>query len=68
MVQRTQISSTADKRYRQDINRELAKFEEREKKFIARVRRERAAELGLPLRGLREETATSLSRSKDTVA
>jgi hypothetical protein len=48
------------------IEHELAKFEKRERKFVARERRERADQLGLPIFGLRKPKR--LSQSGDTVA
>jgi hypothetical protein len=69
MVQRTQISSSSEERYKRDIDRELAKFEKREKEFMAQQRRERAAELGLPVPSLRSrEVSTRLSQWNDTLA
>ena len=57
MVQRIQLATTTEERYRQAIDRELAEFEGRESEFIARERQERADRLGLVHFGLRKETA-----------
>ena len=48
------------------IEHELAKFEKCEREFVARERRERADQFGLPIFGLREPKR--LSQSGDTVA
>ena len=57
MVERIQLATTTEERYRQAIDRELAEFERRESEFIARERQERADRLGLVHFGLRKETA-----------
>jgi len=50
MVRRIKIiSSPSEERYRRNVEQELAKFEKREREFVARERRQRAAELGLPV-------------------
>jgi hypothetical protein len=40
MVQRIQLATTTEERYRQAIDRELAEFERREREFMARERQE----------------------------
>jgi hypothetical protein len=57
MVQRIQLATTTEERYRQAIDMELAEFEGREREFVARERQERAGRLGLVHFGLRKETA-----------
>jgi hypothetical protein len=57
MVHRTQISDTAEEQYKRGIDRELARFEQRENEFMAQERRERAARLGLVLPGVCKEIA-----------
>jgi len=58
MVQYTQAAATpSDEQYRQAIDRELTNFEERERQLMAEERRERAAKLGLVLRGIPEYPA-----------
>jgi len=55
MVQYTQAAATpSDEQYRQAIDREPTNFEERERQLMAEERRERAAKLGLVLRGIPE--------------
>lgn len=66
MVPLTQPATTAKKNYLRGVEEELAKFERCEREFMARERRERAAQLGLPIFGLRR--ANHLSQIRDTVA
>jgi hypothetical protein len=65
MVQRIQLGTTTEERYRQAIDRELAEFESREREFMARERQERAGRLGCVHFGLRKETANELSQNRD---
>ena len=55
---------TTKERYLQAAAAELAKFEKREREFIARERRERAAQLGLPVFGLRSSKVLSHGKER----
>ena len=56
MTLRTSIEIKSDAR-KQQVEQELANFMRQENEFMARERRERAAQLGLALYSLRRDTA-----------
>jgi hypothetical protein len=67
MVPLTQPATSAKKSHLRGVEEELAKFERCEREFMARERRERAAQLGLPIFwSLRR--ANRLSQTKDIVS
>jgi hypothetical protein len=66
MVPLTDPAPTAKERFLRAVEHEFAEFEKRERDFVARERRERAVQLGLPIPGLR--SPKRLSRSAITVA
>jgi hypothetical protein len=66
MVPVTQPVLNAKEKYLQAVEEEFAKFERREAEFTAQDRRQRAAQLRLPIFGLRR--ANRLSQRNDTVA
>jgi hypothetical protein len=67
MVPLTDPAPTAKERFLRAVEHEFAEFEKRERDFVARERRERAAQLGLPV-FLGLPSPKHLSQSADRLA